>query len=76
MEPSPHRLLGVILLDLGYVRLYELHEALRIQTTGTSHRLLGAILIEQGWLTRERLAEALDIQIKEDWGPGSRGGPA
>ena len=72
MEPSPHRLLGVILLDRGYVKVNELQEALRLQMTDTSHRLLGAILIEQGWLTRERLSEALAIQLKEDWG---RGGP-
>jgi len=71
MEPSPHRLLGVILVDLGYVRVNEMQEALRLQMTGTSHRLLGAILIEQGWLTRERLSEALAIQIKEDWGRGA-----
>ena len=62
----------MILLDLGYVKVNELQEALRLQMTDTSHRLLGAILIEQGWLTRERLSEALAIQLKEDWG---RGGP-
>jgi len=73
LEPSPHRLLGVILLDLGYVKVNELQEALRLQMTDTSHRLLGAILIEQGWLTRERLSEALASQIKEDWGRGGQG---
>ena len=62
----------MILVDLGYVRANELHEALRLQMTGTSHRLLGAILIEQGWLTRDRLSEALAVQIKEDWGRGGQ----
>ena len=72
MEPSPHRLLGVILVDLGYVRVNEMQEALRLQMTGED-KLLGEILIEQGWLTRERLSEALAIQIKEDWGRGGQG---
>ena len=76
MDPGSHRLLGVILVALGYVRLQEVYEALRLQMTGTSHRLLGEILIEQCWLTRDRLGEALAIQIKEDWGPRSRGGRA
>jgi len=72
MESGRQRLIGQILVDLGYVRLHEVYEALRLQITGKDKRLLGEILIEQCWLTRVGLARALAIQSSEDRGRGAR----
>jgi len=69
MEPVPHRLLGQILTDGGYVTLAQLGEARRRQMQETERRI-GEILVEMGHLAPDKLARALAIQEAE--GRGAR----
>ena len=69
MDP-PHRLLGMILVDSGYVTLSQLNEARRRQMQETERRVC-EILVEMGHLAPEALARALTIQEAE-----GRGAPA
>jgi len=73
MDPVPHRLLGQILTDGGYVTLAQLGEARRRQMRGRgeTERRIGEILVEMGHLAPEALARALTIQEAE-----GRGAPA
>jgi len=77
MDPVPHRLLGQILTDGGYVTLVQLNEARRRQMQERERRM-GEILIEMGYLTPVALARALAIQSSEGRGapinPGQAGG--
>ena len=72
MDPVPHRLLGQILTDGGYVTLVQLNEARRRQMMETERRM-GEILIEMGYLSPDALARALAVQSSEDRGRGAGG---
>jgi len=67
MDPVPHRLLGQILTDGGYVTLVQLNEARRRQMRETERRI-GEILVEMGHLAPVALTRALAIQSSEGRG--------
>lgn len=62
-----HRyLLGQILVDLGYITIYQLDEALQIQThdqdSGKDRKPLGQILLELGFCGPNQLIRAIQVQ--------------
>ena len=69
MDP-PHRLLGQILTDGGYITLEQLNDARRRQMQETERRV-GELLVEMGYLAPKALARALAIQEAEDRGRGA-----
>lgn len=58
---EPKYLLGQILVDLGYITIYQLDEALQIQQTG-SDQPLGQILLELGYCGPNQLIRAIQVQ--------------
>lgn len=58
---EPKYLLGQILVDLGYITIYQLDEALQIQRTG-SEQPLGQILLELGYCGPNQLIRAIQVQ--------------
>lgn len=62
-----HRyLLGQILVDLGYITIYQLDEALQIQRaddeSGIDRKPLGQILLELGFCGPNQLIRAIQVQ--------------
>ena len=68
-HPDPSTLLGQILVELGYITIYQLDEALRIQRedddAGKEHQPLGQIVTELGYLTNpNQLIRAIQVQVE------------
>jgi hypothetical protein len=67
-EQSDHNktLLGQILVELGYITIYQLDEALYIQRTDTEHgkeaKPLGQILLELGYCSPNQLIRGIQVQ--------------
>lgn len=69
MELKGHRLIGEILVDLGFVTLPDVNQARRKQML-RPNVLLGEYLVEMGFVTPDQLLEALARQTAELF-PGS-----
>jgi len=65
---SSKTLLGQILVQLGYITIYQLDEALNIQTqdvaAGKEQKPLGQILLELGYCGPNRLIHAIQVQAE------------
>ena len=63
---EPKYLLGQILVDLGYITIYQLDEALHIQKSdsdaGKEQKPLGQILLELGYCGPNQLIRAIQVQ--------------
>jgi type IV pilus assembly protein PilB len=61
-------LLGQILVELGYITIYQLDESLQIQRDDNSHgkeqKPLGQILLELGYCTPNQLIRAIQVQAE------------
>ena len=78
METKPSKLssnssinktfLGQILVELGYVTVYQLEEALNVQQSarqeGTDPKPLGQILLELGYCSPNQLIRAIQVQVE------------
>ena len=66
--PDDSTLLGQILVELGYITIYQLDEALHIQRTdseqGREHKPLGQILLELGYCGPNHLIRAIQVQVE------------
>jgi type IV pilus assembly protein PilB len=60
-------LLGQILVELGYITIYQLDEALHIQKgdseSGKEQKPLGQILLELGYCGPNQLIRAIQVQV-------------
>jgi hypothetical protein len=60
-------LLGQILVELGYITIYQLDEALHIQRQdsegGKEQKPLGQILLELGYCGPNQLIRAIQVQV-------------
>lgn len=67
-SPDSNTLLGQILVELGYITIYQLDEALHIQRTDTEaghdHKPLGQILLELGYCGPNHLIRAIQVQVE------------
>lgn len=67
-ETDQSTLLGQILVELGYITVYQLDESLQIQresdAKGEEHQTLGAILLELGYCTANQLIRAIQVQVE------------
>ncbi len=69
-NPSDHNrtLLGQILVELGYITIYQLDEALQIQRSeveaGKEQKPLGQILLELGYCSPNQLIRAIQVQVE------------
>jgi hypothetical protein len=68
-EREQSTLLGQILVELGYITVYQLDEALQIQREAdekgeTEHQPLGAILLELGYCTPNQLIRGIQVQVE------------
>lgn len=67
-HPDPSTLLGQILVELGYITIYQLDEALRIQReqdeAGKEHLQLGQIVLELGYCGPNQLIRAIQVQAE------------
>lgn len=67
-HPDDSTLLGQILVELGYITIYQLDEALHIQRTDTEqgheHKPLGQILLELGYCGPNHLIRAIQVQVE------------
>lgn len=69
-QPSEENkyLLGQILVDLGYITIYQLDEALHIQRSdeeaGKERKPLGQILLELGFCGPNQLIRAIQVQAE------------
>ena len=67
-QPDNSTLLGQILVELGYITIYQLDEALHIQRTdseqGRDHKPLGQILLELGYCGPNHLIRAIQVQVE------------
>ncbi len=65
-ETDNKYLLGQILVDLGYITIYQLDEALHIQRSdeeaGKERKPLGQILLELGFCGPNQLIRAIQVQ--------------
>ncbi len=65
---EPRYLLGQILVDLGYITVYQLDEALSIQkndaSAGKDNKPLGQILLELGYCGPNQLIRAIQVQVE------------
>ena len=71
-ERDPRTLLGQILVELGYVTIYQLDEALHAQRTeraskqnkavGLEQKPLGQIMLELGYCSPNQLIRAIQVQ--------------
>jgi hypothetical protein len=63
---ASHTLLGQILVELGYITIYQLDEALNIQRddafAGKETKPLGQILLELGYCGPNQLIRAIQVQ--------------
>lgn len=66
--PDNSTLLGQILVELGYITIYQLDEGLHIQRTdadsGREHKPLGQILLELGYCGPNHLIRAIQVQVE------------
>ncbi len=67
-EKEQSTLLGQILVELGYITVYQLDESLQIQrdadTKGEEeHQPLGSILLELGYCTPNQLIRGIQVQV-------------
>ncbi len=66
--PDNNTLLGQILVELGYITIYQLDEALQIQRSdtesGREHKPLGQILLELGYCGPNHLIRAIQVQVE------------
>lgn len=67
-QPDNSTLLGQILVELGYITIYQLDEALHIQRQdaegGREHKPLGQILLELGYCQPNHLIRAIQVQVE------------
>ena len=60
---------GAIAVEIGFISLDQLLEAMRIQITentkGKSHRLIGQILFDLGFMTFDQIDEVLRIVVRK-----------
>ena len=67
-QPDDNTLLGQVLVELGYITIYQLDEALHIQRTdneqGREHKPLGQILLELGYCGPNHLIRAIQVQVE------------
>jgi len=68
-KPDPSRtLLGQILVELGYITIYQLDEALFVQRqdveAGREQKPLGQILLELGYCSPNQLIRAIQVQAE------------
>ena len=70
-QPPDHSnktLLGQILVELGYITIYQLDEALHIQHSdalqGKDQKPLGQILLELGYCSPNQLIRGIQIQTE------------
>jgi hypothetical protein len=68
-QPDQSRtLLGQILVELGYITIYQLDEALNIQRgdaeSGNEQKPLGQILLELGYCTPNQLIRGIQVQVE------------
>ncbi len=67
-ETDLSTLLGQILVELGYITVYQLDEALQIQresdSKGEEHQTLGAILLELGYCSPNQLIRGIQVQVE------------
>ena len=63
-ERESHTLLGQVLVELGYITIYQLDEALKIQRTEfhKEAKPLGQILLELGYCSPNQLIRAIQVQ--------------
>jgi len=65
IDPSK-TLIGQILVELGYITIYQLDEALKIQkddhVAGKDNKPLGQILLELGYCGPNQLIRAIQVQ--------------
>ncbi len=67
LEPNNPTLLGQILVELGYVTVYQLDQALEIQRSASKaveHQPLGQILLELGYCNPNQLIRAIQVQTE------------
>jgi type IV pilus assembly protein PilB len=62
-------LLGQILVELGYITVYQLEESLQVQQTdhdnkSESSKPLGQILLELGYCSPNQLIRAIQVQVE------------
>lgn len=66
--PDSTTLLGQVLVELGYITIYQLDEALHIQRTdkdgNREHKPLGQILLEMGYCGPNHLIRAIQVQVE------------
>lgn len=66
-EAHNKTLLGQILVELGYITIYQLDEALHIQRSdaaaGKEQKPLGQILLELGYCGPNQLIRAIQVQV-------------
>lgn len=66
-EGQNKTLLGQILVELGYITIYQLDEALHIQrsdaASGKEQKPLGQILLEMGYCGPNQLIRAIQVQV-------------
>ena len=68
-EAKPNKtLLGQVLVELGYITIYQLDEALNIQKgdaeSGIDNKPLGQILLELGYCGPNQLIRAIQVQTE------------
>ena len=67
-EGTNKTLLGQILVELGYITIYQLDEALHIQRSdaaaGKDQKPLGQILLELGYCGPNQLIRAIQVQVE------------
>ena len=67
-EGNNKTLLGQILVELGYITIYQLDEALHIQrgdaAAGKEQKPLGQILLELGYCGPNQLIRAIQVQVE------------
>ena len=67
-KPNHKTLLGQILVELGYITIYQLDEALHIQRTdaesGKEQKPLGQILLELGYCSPNQLIRGIQVQVE------------
>jgi hypothetical protein len=63
-ERESHTLLGQVLVELGYITIYQLDEALQIQKTEFQKEAkpLGQVLLELGYCSPNQLIRAIQVQ--------------
>jgi hypothetical protein len=68
MDGTSKTLIGQVLVELGYITIYQLDEALHIQRTdlanGNEPKPLGQILLELGYCSPNQLIRAIQVQTE------------